>query len=291
MTPDPAVVSASLSAPERPGPARRLTLGLMLVLPLLVSCQGTRPGAAPAGAADASSFPAASSAVRKTVTHTPSKARPGARRIQYSLLEVVVPEGGPVPDFLAPHLKQPGGPPVPFPSLRELAQTKGVDLLPVGTAGEGQTVRTRLVTGVPVPTEFKPDGSVISQETRDTGVDASFRGRLEPGKIISVRADVEVSEVSGYQKFRLESGAEVVQPQFTSRRFRDPALRIPDGGFVLLPLPGDGGSQELTERRWGGLIRRTGTRKLMKYLAVAASTGGSSARAETAAASPATASR
>lgn len=255
-----------------PSPRLRLyrALSLTSALALLVSCQAPARfvTAPPGGPPPGSGLPV----LERKITVTPAKVRPGAKTIQYSLIEVTVPEKGAAPAFLAPHPGNPGSPRfVAFDSLRELSQTKGVDLMNVGTGKEGQTVHTKILSRTKWPTEFSPSGQPLDYMEKSTGVDTSFRGALtKNGKAIAVRCSLDVSELAGLDKYKLPSGAEVVQPRFQSTALREKNLQIPDGGFVLMRQPVGTRVQYIEDHSFGGLVRKKSTMNLMRYMGISA---------------------
>ena len=247
---------------------------------------------------------------QSSVTVAPSKARRGAKPIEYYIIEIKVPDDSRENNFLTGYIResqknagaarrralpapdkvrQPKdldaiirlvraspekAPTVPggiFPSLRELSRTKGVDLMNVGKAREGQTLRSEFSRPVPFADEFSPDGKPLSWTTGKVGVESSFHGVLEDGgHTINMRGSFDCKELTGFTTYRLPSGPEVLQPVFNRRAAAFDPLRIPNGGFAILAGP-DRNETETTENHYlGGLIRTKRTRNINCYLAVGA---------------------
>ena len=246
---------------------------------------------------------------KSSVTVAPSKARRGARPIQYYIIEIRVPDEATGKNFLTPYISasqknagaahrsassSPHKVPQPkdldsiirlvrvqekvptnqcgiFPSLRELSQIKGVDLMNVGKAREGQTLRSEFSRPVPFADEFSPDGKPLSWTTGKVGVESSFHAELEDGgHTINMKGSFDCKELTGFTKYRLPAGPEVLQPVFNRRAAAFDPLRIPNGGFAILAGP-DRSETETTENRYlGGLIRTKRTRNINRYLAVGA---------------------
>jgi hypothetical protein len=213
----------------------------------------------------------------RSVTVTPSKARPGARPIQYYIIEIKVPEKGGEDNFVTRHIrnmKKSGSPADAFvPSLHELSKIKGVDLMNVGTAREGQTLHSTFANSTPYPAEFFPDGKPLSYITKRTGLESTLHGKLEEnGCIINIRGSLDCNELIGFTKYRLPAGAEVLQPRFNRHSAAFDPMRIPNGGFALFGAPFRTDTETIEDHRLGGLIRTKSTRTVNHYLAIGATT-------------------
>lgn len=204
---------------------------------------------------------------------TPAKARSGARPLHYFIVEISVPDRGREDSIITRHLsasqKKSGVTPHDIrATLHELSQTKGVDLMSVGTAREGQTLHTNFARSFRYADDFTPAGQPKSYTTARTGVKSAFSGEFEKhGTYISVDGSLDINEFTGFSKQRLPSGPEVLQPVFNKRAAHFQML-IPDGGVALLDGLVRSDAERIEDRHLGGLIRTKSERIIHRYLAI-----------------------
>lgn len=240
----------------------------IVCLSTLISCRTTTSVSKP----DAVKAFESSSKPETSISRSPKKPRAGADQISFHLMEIKVPETADVEgtrNFWSPYL-QPDAPElIPFDSIRFAAINKGVDMLTLGSAAEGQQLTTEIFRALRYASDFTGDGDSTDWVTKKVGVESKITGENDDsGKTITVDISSRVTEFKGYIEYPIKNGTKTVsQPVFESRQIQQGKLRIPNGGFVIVNNP-----TSISYEREGAL-ERSGKVIYRKYLAIAASSG------------------
>ncbi len=206
---------------------------------------------------------------------TPAKAPVGAAKISYHILEIAVPTALSSPSVWRPFVEGINAPAfVPFDSLRFAGMNKGVDLLNLGDAAEGQKLEWSNAVPFRYADEFTTEGRETHWIDTQTGITASMKGqRVNGGETIEAEVELEVRELQGQLEHPVGDGKfRVKQPIFQSRKLPLQKLQIPNGGFVILNGPAMKGSfsQQAVDTKLRGFVKRTSTEHYTTYLAIAA---------------------
>lgn len=249
--------------------------GLVGATSLLVSCRTADNGVDTLMSSARFNTPPASH--RQEISRFPQKPRAGADSIHFGIIEITMREDS--PNFLSPWLpvKNTQGltrEPLAFESLRLLSQTKGVDLLSVPPTAEGQELRFSMLGDFRYPIEFDGKAQPLAFDTREVGLRLVITGeKSRDGKVITADVDLKVTDYRGDQTYK-NAGSKPIgySPRFNTRSQSQKGLKIPNGGFTLLPFAGlgDTGEMEMGPATSGPHSWRKSTRPVTRYLGISA---------------------
>jgi beta-lactamase regulating signal transducer with metallopeptidase domain len=245
----------------------------MVGMSLLVSCRTTTTAQVESLKTDLVSI----SAIPK-ITYSPARARAGAPRITYAIMEIAIRDDDKTSPWIQ-FLDQNPVDGVAFDSLELAANQRGVDLLTVGQAAEGQQIQYDLLRKFQyTDTLVEPERwmmttpAVKSPAPTHTGLTFKARGELaDGGATILTDLQLDLTDLRGTTPNKRD-GKDVVTPDFRERKVDLKGLRIPNGGFVILNGHRTTEYSDATDTSLWGLIKRHRRAMTKRWLAISART-------------------
>ncbi|MES2706190.1 MAG: M56 family metallopeptidase [Verrucomicrobiota bacterium] len=248
-------------------------LGAVGAVSLMVSCRtaGSGESALMSGAGlNNPSLPP-----RVEISRSPDKPRAGADSIGFGIIEITMREGS--SNYLSPWLPAKYAAEQPrealaFESLRPLTQIRGVDLMSADQAAEGQELRFSVLRDHRYPIQFDGNAQPLAFETKELGVRLIITGeKSRDGKVITADVDLTVTEHRGDQAFKNADGKPTgFGPRFNTRSLSRKGLKIPNGGFTIIPWSASTETEEIEFTPSGRRLWRKSFRPVTRYLGISA---------------------